>query len=64
MVCRGMRYSEVVSVIGHPQRVVAFGLTVVEYDLENGDTILVEYIKNNDGSYIVERVEIIQAEKK
>ena len=64
MVCRGMRYSEVVSVIGHPQRVVAFGLTVVEYDLENGDTILVEYIKNNDGSYIVERVEIIQAEEK
>lgn len=53
-----MTYSEVTSIIGLPQRYLTFGLTVVEYDLSNGQHLTVEYCRRNDGRYIVMSNEI------
>jgi hypothetical protein len=48
-----MLYSDVDDLLGHPQRVRTLGIMVVEYDLENGAVLLVEYARNADGYYVV-----------
>lgn len=50
---RHMTYSEVTQIMGAPQRILTFGLIVVEYDLEEGKSLIVEYV-NRNGHYEVE----------
>ena len=42
---------EVTNTIGLPQRVRTFGLMVVEYDMTDGNTLVVEYVRNSDGYF-------------
>ena len=50
---RHMTYSEVTQIMGAPQRILTFGLIVIEYDLEEGKSLIVEYV-NRNGHYEVE----------
>ena len=58
-VCKGMTYSEVTSIIGEPQRQITFGVTVVEYDISNGGTLVVEYVLG-DSQYIVHSLKYME----
>ena len=55
---KGMLYSDVTKLIGLPQTMRTFGLMVVEYKLADGNKLVVEYVRNSDGSLEVEKVQI------
>lgn len=48
-----MSYSDVADLIGLPQRRITFGLVVVEYELSNGNSMLIQYGVNSDNEYSV-----------
>ena len=48
-----MTYSDVTDIIGLPQRVLTFGVMVVEYELKGGKSLIVEYV-NQNGHFVVE----------
>ena len=41
---KNMTYSDVTDIIGLPQRVLTFGVMVVEYELKGGKSLIVEYV--------------------
>ena len=55
---KDMPYSEVSARIGLPQRMRTFGIMVVEYDLELGACLVVEYVSNRQGEYVVQSTSI------
>ena len=55
---KGMLYSDVTELIGLPQRILTFGLIVVEYELSDGNKLEVEYVRNSDGYLEVKNVQI------
>jgi len=58
-IVQGMNYIEVTDLIGLPQRQVTYGIVVVEYDLNDGTVLQVEYLDHLDGGYCVEKIQII-----
>ncbi len=50
---KNMTYSDVTDIIGLPQRVLTFGVMVVEYELKGGKSLIVEYV-NQNGHFVVE----------
>lgn len=57
---KGMTYNEVTQLIGKPQRCITSGLVVVEYDLNDGRALQVEYSYIPEKGYIVESYDIVQ----
>lgn len=57
---RGMTYNEVTQLIGKPQRCITYGLVVVEYDLNDGSALQVEYSYIPEKGYTVESYNIVQ----
>jgi hypothetical protein len=48
-----MTYSNVTDLIGLPQKLLTSGLTVVEYDLSNGNSMVIEYVVNTENEFVV-----------
>ena len=52
----GMLYSEVTELIGLPQRMITSGVVVVEYEIDNGTVLQVEYVRNVEREYVVNSI--------
>ena len=48
-----MSFTEVVNLIGHPQREIGSGAIIYEFDLSDGTACAVYFIPNDEGKYIV-----------
>ena len=49
----GMSFTEVVNLIGRPQRELGSGAIIYEFDLSDGTVCAVYFIPNDEGKYIV-----------